>query len=115
MKRVVNTTMIKVAQVKGYPRYNIWSNGQVWSYGNKRHSARFLKESTNKQGYLMVWLSNDDGRKMFYVHRLVAEAFLDKEEGYNEVNHIDGIKLNNSLSNLPQPVMVFHTFLKEQR
>lgn len=34
------------------------------------------------------------------IHRLVAEAFIPKIEGMNQVNHIDGNKANNSISNL---------------
>ena len=35
-----------------------------------------------------------------YIHRLVAEAFLEKTKGAVEVNHIDGNRLNNSVANL---------------
>ena len=42
-----------------------------------------------------------NGKRDFkIVHRLVAEAFLEKESGYNEVNHIDLNKSNNNVSNL---------------
>jgi len=92
--------MTKVAKVKDFPRYSIWSNGMVWSDGNKRHKPRFLKEYVSRDGYAQVYLSNDNGRRMYYVHRLVADAFLDRHEGLNEVNHKDGNKLNNILSNL---------------
>lgn len=34
------------------------------------------------------------------IHRLVANAFLDKVEGYNQINHIDGDKSNNKAENL---------------
>lgn len=37
---------------------------------------------------------------MFYAHRLVAETFLSNPHNFNIVNHIDGNKLNNNLSNL---------------
>lgn len=91
--------MTKAYQIADYPRYTIWSNGLVWSSGNKRHKPRFLREYLNNAGYVCVWLSNDKGRKVHYIHRLVAEAFLPKSS-YKEVNHIDGNKQNNSVSNL---------------
>lgn len=34
------------------------------------------------------------------VHRLVAKAFLEKPDGKDFVNHIDGVKQNNNASNL---------------
>ncbi|WP_213020142.1 HNH endonuclease signature motif containing protein [Bacillus sp. RIT 809] len=38
--------------------------------------------------------------KHHYVHRLVAEVFIQKEEGKELVNHIDGNKSNNCIDNL---------------
>ncbi len=37
---------------------------------------------------------------MVTLHRIIAEAFIEKEKGKPEVNHIDGNKLNNSIENL---------------
>lgn len=50
--------------------------------------------------YLVVSLS--EGGKRWYkrIHRLVAEVFLPNPHGWEEVNHIDGNKLNNDVSNL---------------
>tara|TARA_R110000868_G_scaffold108113_1_gene295514 strand:+ start:279 stop:851 length:573 start_codon:yes stop_codon:yes gene_type:complete len=39
-------------------------------------------------------------RKMFFIHRLVAQHFIQNKENKPEVNHIDGDKLNNHISNL---------------
>lgn len=42
-----------------------------------------------------------DGKvRNFYVHRLVADAFVDNPQGHSEVNHIDGDCYNNAASNL---------------
>ena len=38
--------------------------------------------------------------KCIPIHRLVAKAFIPTREGFNEVNHIDGDKTNNHVSNL---------------
>ncbi len=50
-------------------------------------------------GYLQVALWNLK-RKDKYVHRLVCEAFLTAPLGCSEVNHLNGIKTDNRLSNL---------------
>lgn len=53
-----------------------------------------------KTGYLRVHLPVIGGRKDFYIHRLVAEAFCEHREGCNVVNHIDNNKQNNHADNI---------------
>lgn len=50
--------------------------------------------------YLSVDLRKNGKRKTFQVHRLVAIMFIPNPENKSEVNHIDGNKLNNSVTNL---------------
>jgi len=50
----------------------------------------------NANGYIMVGI----GGKMFYIHRLIAQAFLSDFDGYPQVDHIDGDRANNNVSNL---------------
>ncbi len=54
----------------------------------------------NKWGYSVVILTKNKKQKQHFVHRLVAEAFIPMQEGKYEVNHIDGNKTNNNVSNL---------------
>ena len=61
---------------------------------------RILKTFKNKDGYLQVGLWKNNKRKIFLVHRLVAQAFLDNPNNLPEVNHKDENKLNNVVSNL---------------
>lgn len=51
-------------------------------------------------GYLSVQVKLNGGRRDLYVHRLVAEAFVQRQPDRNEVNHIDGNKHNNVARNL---------------
>jgi hypothetical protein len=81
--------------------------GRVKSLSRKRKTGRkgvlrerFLKLSPNSDGYYHVRLYKDGTSKMYKVHRLVVEAFIEKDDSREYVNHIDGDKLNNKLSNL---------------
>lgn len=81
----------------GY-HYYATDDGHIYS----EHLKRTISEFTDKDGYKKVRLSNGDGsRKVFSVHRLVLETFLPNINSDKlQVNHIDGDKTNNKLSNL---------------
>ncbi len=64
-------------------------------------SGRVLKPAPNKDvGYLEVSLWKNGEGTSFYVHRLVAQAFIPNPLGLPEVNHKDGNRHNNAVSNL---------------
>ena len=73
-------------------------HGKGW----KSHSRkRVLSPSTDSYGYLVVGLTRiDETMRTRKVHRLVAAAFIPNPENKPEVNHKDGNKKNNSVSNL---------------
>lgn len=86
--------------VIGYEEYfQISNEGRLFS----KRSEKVLKQTISKTGYYTV-STKIGGRsginKCFKIHRLVAEAFLSNPECKRTVNHIDGCKLNNNLSNL---------------
>ena len=86
--------------VVGFEEYFQVSNlGNVFS----KRSNRILKQSTNGAGY-RTFTTKIGGRNgsdhHFSVHRLVTEAFIPNPEGKPFVNHIDGCKTNNVVSNL---------------
>ena len=58
----------------------------------------YLKPHT--RGYLQVELAFCEKKKMFLVHRLVAEAFVPNEKNLPQVNHKDEDKTNNRADNL---------------
>lgn len=76
--------------------YLVSGDGEIYSL----RSGRTLKNQPDQLGYLRVVLSKDSKAYTKKVHRLVAESFLEPEEDKNEVNHIDGDKTNNRVSNL---------------
>lgn len=83
-------------QINDYLNYYIDENGNVYNESSKN----ILKGSVGENGYKYYRLSKDNKKKMFYAHRLVAEYFLPNPDNLPVVNHKDGNKLNNHVSNL---------------
>lgn len=96
--------------IDGYDDLFIVSNlGRVYHYSylvNSRYgkmrnvSEGFIKPTIGKRGYYVVNIHYKNKRKSFYIHRLLAQYFIPKIAGKDFVNHINGIKTDNSLINL---------------
>lgn len=82
-------------QIKGYENYLISNLGNVKTIKGK---VKTIIYDSSKYGYVELW-KNNKGKK-FRIHRLVAEAFIPNIYNKEQVNHIDGNKENNSVSNL---------------
>lgn len=87
---------MKTKVVADNTRYIITDSGKVFN----RKRGTELKQHLNSKGYARVYLWYGTQDKPIAVHRLVAIAFLRKPVGRDEVNHKDGVKLNNHVSNL---------------
>jgi hypothetical protein len=91
--------MEKWIDIDGYNGlYQISNFGRVKSL--KGLTERILKQNINKYGYKVVYLSKDSKKKTISIHRLVAHGFIEREKNKLHVNHIDGNKTNNHVSNL---------------
>lgn len=99
--------------IKGYEGlYQVSNLGNVKSkdrtttflqYGKKTTKickGKLIRPQSRSHGYLAVFLYKNTGREQVSVHRLVAEAFCEKHEGCNEVNHKNEIKTDNRAENL---------------
>ena len=85
--------MEKWLTIRNHPDYEVNNLGDV----RNKKTNRILKPQLNRtDGYYRVALNG----KRYYVHRLVADAFFDGDHDKIDVNHIDGNRLNNKLSNL---------------
>jgi hypothetical protein len=75
---------------------------QVSNYGRVKNlkTGKILKQSPNTVGYLKVGLSKEGKQKTLLVHRLVADAFIPNPDKKPHVDHADGNKENNCISNL---------------
>ena len=83
--------------IKGYEGlYKVTDKGEVISV----RRGKMLKPQKKRKGYLFVILCNNKHRRRFYVHRLVAEAFIENPCSKEQVNHINGVKNDNRVSNL---------------
>jgi len=88
---------MKMTDIKDYKGlYSITEDGQVYSHRWKR----VLSLNKNNKGYYYVTFKKRGSRKNHLVHRLVAGAFIENAENKRCVNHIDGNKTNNNISNL---------------
>ena len=87
--------------MKEHPRHNkyfVEESGRVFSA--RSGELKELTQSNNGTGYFRVRISKGGIKKHLYVHRMVAETYLDNPHSYTEVNHINGDKADNSVSNL---------------
>lgn len=85
--------------------YEVSSYGRVRSLDrydsrNQFREGKILKNRDNGNGYLLCGLSKNGIVKNKYIHRLVAEAFIERPDGLYEVNHKDENKKNNIVDNL---------------
>lgn len=92
--------------VVGYEGYYKVSNlGNVKSIDRKDNIGRNRKgvnkiARDNGHGYLFVCLYSNNKGKQEYVHRLVANAFIENEYNKPEVHHKDSNRKNNVVDNL---------------
>ena len=95
--------------IKGWEGlYQVSNKGNVKSLERTVRSGKgyrvtkeiILKPKKTISGYLYVGLWKESKVKRHYIHRLVAEAFLENTENLSEINHIDENKENNCVENL---------------
>lgn len=91
------------------PDYQVSTLGEVRSVDRevtdslgrtRKYLGVVLRPSKDEHGYLLVGISKNGHSKRVFVHRLVAEAFIENPDDKPTVNHIDGDKTNNSVDNL---------------
>lgn len=98
--------MEKYVTIPSYPNYQIYDDGTVIrmehvTQKGANASRKPIKASKMANGYYTVVLRNNEGKKkVFYLHRLIWEAFYGEIPAGMEIDHIDTNKANCQLSNL---------------
>jgi hypothetical protein len=102
-------TEVAMREIKGIPEYHICDDGRVFSTKvsyryNPNGELRLVKPRTHPSGYLYYGLFVGAGKQKVRLwrraHRLVYEAFVGKIGKGLEIDHIDGNRHNNDISNL---------------
>lgn len=89
--------------IEGYEeKYQISDKGEVqyWDDNKKEWKTKAIKKTTEKNRYNRVSLSKSGKSELKYVHRLVAQAFIDNPENKKTVDHINGERTCNCAENL---------------
>lgn len=79
-----------------FPSYDVSTLGNVRNV----KKGRLMKSQKDKDGYVVIGLYNQKKYKMSKVHRLVAEAFIPNPDNKPVIDHRDGNRANNDVSNL---------------
>jgi len=102
-KEIPNTDGLYFANEKG----EIKSTSRERYYNAKgikgcyKRNGKILKQPINNHGYPCVTIKYRNGsQKVIQVHQLIARTFLPNPENKPQINHIDGNKQNNNVSNL---------------
>ena len=75
------------------------TNNQYGNVSTKTIKGKILKQRILRK-YFSIGLTKNKKQKTFFVHRIVAENFIENENNYPCINHKDGNKLNNYINNL---------------
>ena len=88
--------------IKEYSKdYEVSNFGNVRSLNYRGNGqTKILKPGKHTRGYLCVVFYKNGKKRIFYIHRLVAEAFIPNLLELPQVNHIDENKTNNRVENL---------------
>jgi hypothetical protein len=90
---MADETFVVIAK---YPRYLVSNFGMV----KNAKTGKVLRGCPDENGYLTACLCDADGKHTVTIHRLVALAFLDNVHDKRCVDHINGNRADNHVSNL---------------
>ena len=83
--------------IKEFPQYQISNLGNI---KNSKGQLLVIGRRRSNSGYIQVRLYDNGKYHYRYFHRIIAEAFIPNPNNYRTINHINGNKLDNRISNL---------------
>lgn len=83
--------------IPNFSKYSVTKDGQIYSSISNKFLKNYL---TNTEYYAVKLISDSGAKKKVLIHRAVATTYLPNSLNKRIVNHIDGDKLNNDVSNL---------------
>lgn len=83
--------------IQEFPDYQISNLGNI---KNKKGQLLVIGRRKSNSGYVQIRLYKEGKYHYRYIHRLVALTFIPNPSNYRTVNHVDGNKLNNTITNL---------------
>ena len=88
--------MNQFIKIENFNNYSISNLGEI----RNDKTMRIFKTRIDSAGYKKIDLREDKKPKTFYIHRLIAQAFIANHNNLPCIDHCVGNKLNNSLENL---------------
>ena len=85
-------------QIAEFPDYKISNMGRVMSCARYK-DGKIMKQRLHT-GYYRIGIYNNSKQKDFFIHVLLAKAFIPNPDNLPTVDHIDRNKQNNNISNL---------------
>lgn len=82
---------------KSIPKFSAYECSNT---GLFRRNGRLLKMSNHEKGYKNIRFCKNGKQHSFRAHRVIYETFVGDIPQDKEINHLDGIKSNNAVSNL---------------
>lgn len=83
--------------IEEFPQYQISNLGNI---KNSKGDLLVVGRRKSNSGYIQVRLYSNGKYHYRYIHRLIALAFIPNPNEYRTINHVNGNKLDNRISNL---------------